>query len=381
MTNFAKIFCIDGSGNKNQRDADLKRPIYCVSTSERSISRFDLKGDSALTIFTEHCKSASMENRILIAADVVIGLPAQPETPWCSHNSFPNWLEATYERIGKRDWRDVLIANDLSQSSAQQPFVKVKKGTKDKIAHKRLCDKITNGESVYCIDSGAQQVGRASLQFWFEVLMPFRKNYPDQVAIWPFESIEEKAIVVAECYPTANQADLDLPKKIKRNAPKVVDAILSLRDQKEAITIDERTWFHAVSSEDEYDTFTTAYSFAKRNDVSALLHCPTEKELSFVRTHEGWMLGLRHPTNPASGENIEGVQERSTKKKPAKLTNGVGQRNRNEQENLGPSGHRGPKGPMVSMICRRMNQGVECGKKYETNPQDVFQKKCPKCQK
>jgi len=92
MANFEEIFCIDGSGNKKQRDANLKRPIYCVSTRKRSISRFELNGQSALSIFTEHCESASMDNRILIAADVAIGLPVKPELLWsCQHTFQVGW--------------------------------------------------------------------------------------------------------------------------------------------------------------------------------------------------------------------------------------------------------------------------------------------------
>jgi hypothetical protein len=60
----------------------------------------------------------------------------------------------------------------------------------------------------------------------------------------------------------------------------------------------------------------------------------------------------------------------------------IGGRNRHDQEDLGPSGTRGAKGPLHRLKCRRRGgDGAECGHEYETNTQDVFQKKCPACQR
>jgi hypothetical protein len=313
----------------------------------------------------------------LIAADVVLGLPGEPTFLWGNCKSFPEWLDTTKTRIGKSNWRNEVIADSLADQSSARPFVKVEAKTKKQIAFKRLCDEVAGGESVYCIDSGAKQVGRASLQFWFEVLMPLKLAFSDQVAIWPFESDEDKSIVVAECYPTASQKDLNLPAGIKRNAPKVVEAVLGLRRSNSGIQISDSTWFHAVSSEDEYDTFTTAYAFAKRGDVADLMWFPNGPEFDFVRTHEGWMLGLRETAKPEKAARKSSSSRRGTGRS-TKI--GVGQRNRNEQENLGPVSSGENKGRRISMKCRKMNGTTECGHQYETNPQDVFQKKCPVCQ-
>lgn len=375
---FKHIFCIDGSGNKDQRAADLKRPIYRVEVADREITRIGLNGDTAFAFFKAQFTTASPENRILIAADVAIGLPSKPELPWGEAKSFAQWLHETQRRIGESNWRDELIADDLSHQSFDQPFVKVKKGTKSQIGYKRLCDTITNGESVYCIDSGTKQVGRASLQFWFEVLMPLREAFPGKVGIWPFEPLDDKPIVIAECYPTASQLDLKLERNIKRNAPKVVEAILALRKSSPEIKVAESTWFHAVSSEDEFDTFTTAFAFAHRNDLSDLMWYPTGDEFSQIATREGWMLGLRNTAKP---QVIPISKERVRTARPSTPKVAVGEKNRNDQENAGPSGTMGPKGPMVAMVCRRMTGSPLCGHKYETNPQDVFQKRCPVCQK
>lgn len=200
----AVVMCVDGSGNQNVRAADLKRPIYRVDFRHPTISRIKLGEKTALEYFKEECKRASRERLLVIAADVVIGLPPDPSDVWSGIQRFPEWLNATRNRIGRQDWRIALIADNLDVRSPQKPFVKVKEGTKKDIASFRNCDKLSGGESIYCVDHSSKQVGRASLQFWFDVLLPLRDEFATELAIWPFETIENRSIVVAECYPVAS---------------------------------------------------------------------------------------------------------------------------------------------------------------------------------
>lgn len=382
MTEFRRIFCIDGSGNKNEKSADRKRPIYCVrkrstgSCPHSMIYRVDLGDKKAYSFFEKHCKKASETNRILIVADVVIGLPSESDLVWNVASDLPTWLSQTALRI-EQNWRDEIIANSIDVRDSQRPFTKVTKGNKSQIAQKRLCDKITNGESVFCIDSGAKQVGRASLQFWFEVLCPLRERFPEAIAIWPFESIDEKAIVVAECYPVASQDYLRLEKGIKRNPPKVVKEVLKLRKENTDIMISEATWFHAVSSEDEYDMFTTSLALARQTDLRDLFWFPRTDE---VKTKEGWMIGLKKDEVPPKDKREKRKALINNKSKPTQKSYDKGKVNRNDQESLGLSGNSGSKGPKVKVTCRRKKNDKECGYQYETNTQDFFQIKCPKCQ-
>jgi len=340
------------------------------------VYRIDLGGKTAYSFFKSYCSKATVSNPILIAADVAIGLPSESNLVWEEAKDFPTWLSLTDSRI-EDNWRDEIIADNLEDRNNQRPFTKVSKGTKSQIAQKRLCDKITKGESVFCIDSGAKQVGRASLQFWFEVLCPLRKDFHEKIAIWPFESMEGKAIVIAECYPVASQNNLQLPSGIKRNPPKVVKEILKLRKKSNDIQIAEATWFHAVSSEDEYDMFTTSLAIANPKDIAELFWYPKKEE---VKTKEGWMLGLKMDEEMEKPKQETKKAPDNDKSQSAAKGYAKGNVNRNSQESLGTNGNYGNKGPKVGVICRREKDGEKCNHEHETNTQDFFQVKCPKCQ-
>ena len=88
-------------------------------------------------------------------------------------DSFLTWLETTGKRLGTsgQGWRDLLIAKGVQARSPLQPFVSIQEGEdKAQVRHRRKCDVRSKGESVYCLDHSSKQVGRAALQFWFEVL-------------------------------------------------------------------------------------------------------------------------------------------------------------------------------------------------------------------
>ena len=54
-----QIFAIDGSGDKNRKAAELKRPIYRWDASENQIRRVHLKaGQSAGDFFADAIRSA-----------------------------------------------------------------------------------------------------------------------------------------------------------------------------------------------------------------------------------------------------------------------------------------------------------------------------------
>lgn len=92
---FKHIFCIDGSGNNDQRAADPKRPIYRVAVAAHEVMRIGLNGDTAFAFFRDQCTNPFHDNRILIAADVAIGFPSKQDFPWGNTKTFPNWLHET----------------------------------------------------------------------------------------------------------------------------------------------------------------------------------------------------------------------------------------------------------------------------------------------
>jgi hypothetical protein len=320
---------------------------------------------------------------VLIAADVPIGLPATPDDVFKSVGavSFLTWLDATAKRleVAGKGWRQFLIATGVQARSALQPFVSIAKGEdKGQVCHRRRCDIQSNGESVYCLDHGSKQVGRAAMQFWFEVLFPLRTCYGSRLSVWPFEPWTDCEVVVGECYPRACHDMLYETGINKRQSLDVAKALCGLaRDPARIRGVELSTWIYAASSEDEFDIFTTAVAFRElltRGDD--LLAYPDNEA---CRVREGWMIGLplvALPKPPKARKKRPGSAGAGT---PAGVL--VPGRNRHDQEDLGRSGNRGPKGPLHRMKCHRKKpDGSPCGYEYETNAQDVFQKKCPVCQ-
>jgi len=381
------VFCIDGSGNKDRKAADRKRPVYRLEVAAGVISRPLLaSGESAFQFFAGQIDNETLHKPMLIAADLPIGLPAQPSDVFKAVHAktFLKWLGATQRRLAKsrETWREGLIASGVDQRSALQPFVSIHKG--DDIAGvrtKRECDRESGAESVYCVDHGGKQVGRAALQFWFEVLLPLREQFKGRVAVWPFEPLSGADVIVAECYPAECQRIVYGATVKKRQPLEVTKALTGLlQDSTHFRNIPTETWLHAASSEDEFDMFTTGFALRKllAAGQDIFWHPPDP----VCTTVEGWILGLRPVTPPSGQETTKPKAVRSGTRAPHRTAVPIGAWNRHDQENLGPSGNRGAKGPLHRMKCRlRSPNGTECGHEYETNAQDVFQKKCPMCQR
>lgn len=389
---FASIYCIDGSGNQNAREADKKRPIYKLEVSNGEISRVLREDRSVIDYLSEQINALKKDAAILIAADLPIGLPSNPDDVYraIDADSFLDWLAKTQSRLKKTNgnWRESLIAKAERGETRTplMPFVSysnAKEIPPDKTA-RRLCDMMSKGESVYCLDHGPKQVGKAALQFWFDVLIDLQTQFTSRVAVWPFENTTGKQIVVAECYPAFCQRMVFQRMISKRDPLQVSKALIGLtKDVNRNHGISIETWIHAASSEDEFDMFTAALAFREKMAANEdLLKCPDN---SLCRTYEGWMLGLDESSLKESvTDNHENTSKQKNQRSSARHNAPavpVGDSNRNDQMNLGPSGARGPKGPLTSMKCyRKRHDGTQCGYEYETNAQDVFQKKCPICQ-
>lgn len=115
------VFCIDGSGNRNQKTANRKRPVYRLDVSGGTISRPLLdSGDSAFQFFARQIADEALPKPVLIAADLPIGLPAQPSDVYeaVGAKTFLQWLCATHDRLvaDQQDWREGLIAAGVGQA-------------------------------------------------------------------------------------------------------------------------------------------------------------------------------------------------------------------------------------------------------------------------
>jgi hypothetical protein len=293
------VFCIDGSGNRDQKAADRKRPIYRLDVGGGMISRPLLGvGETVFQFFARQIGDNAIPKPILIAADLPIGLPAQPSDVYetVRAQTFLEWLDATQERLvsDQQKWREGLIAAGVAHRSALRPFVSVGKGEEiGAVRAKRLCDCASDAESVYCVDHGGKQVGRAALQFWFEVLWHLRERFKDRVAVWPFQPCEGADIIIAECYPAECQRIVYGTTITKRQPLEVAKALTGLlQDRGRSRNIPSETWVYAASSEDEFDMFTTAVALREMlaNEEDIFWH-PLDS--AACTTMEGWILGLQ----------------------------------------------------------------------------------------
>jgi hypothetical protein len=280
--------CVDGSASVSK-----KRPVYRIDFHDgtTTIHRWRHK-HGILGMLDRQFDRLPMP--VLVAVDVPIGLPSDFNEVLGEHNGFLEWLA---HRDG--DWRN-LVACSIAEQTADRPFVVCRKGEKKRDGRfpLRVCDRLTQAESTYwCV--GGKQVGKAALQFWYDTLRPLQSHFGERLGVWPFEPIEGKDVVIAECYPAMFYERVWNRQVTKTDPCNVVDAVNAKR-QEIARPCDEKTWLHAVSSEDEFDMFTVALAIAKSN--GNLLRVLTAPELLQVRTVEGWMLGLdvRAPSGPKS---------------------------------------------------------------------------------
>lgn len=295
---FETVFCIDGSGEKKLKKAEAKRPIYRVDVKKRKIMRPLLENEeSGLSFFTRQFKYPSVPKPILIAADCPIGLPVQPRDVYGRNQTFLEWLESKAQRLPNQEaWRDRLIAKGIGDRSKSKPFVEHRKGEekKEKIYGRRKCDEESKGESVYFL-LGSKQVGKAALQFWFEVLQPLRERFQNRLAVWSLESLRNRDVVVAECYPALYVKPVYgsriSNKRNKTEREKALSRLLD--DNKTRCEVTNKTWDDAASSDHSFDMFTTAYYILQEMEKGRENILSYPKKNLECETVEGWMLGLR----------------------------------------------------------------------------------------
>lgn len=298
---YENVFCIDGSGDKDQNKAKGKRPIYRLDVKKRKIARSVLKNrESSLDFFTRQVEDDTVTKPILIVADCPIGLPAQPRDVYQSlkAKTFLEWLELTKQRLDseQQEWREGLISEGFRR--CLKPFVekpRIDAGkTKYQVYTKRLCDEKSKGESVYFL-LGSKQVGKAALQFWFEVLQPLQERFQNRLAVWPFDSHQNGDVVVAECYPALYDKPVYGSKiSNKRNKNEREKALRSLLDDKKTrCEVTNKTWDDAASSEHSFDMFTTAYYILQEMEKGCTHILWYPKKNPECKTMEGWMLGLK----------------------------------------------------------------------------------------
>lgn len=277
MNRFEQIYAVDGSGAA--KGAERKRPVYRLTPADGTISWSE--ATSGLLSFVREKVLGSDGGPALLAVDVPIGLPEGFAEVYAGHASFVDWLLAAQRA------RADLIADGVASQCATKPFVQVRKNDKknDGRFPLRRCDAISGAESVYwCV--GGKQVGKAAMQFWLDVLVPLLVEHPKDVAVWPFEDVAGKKLVVAECYPGLIGKRVWGRKVVKSSPSDVAEAVASSDNARDGT--DERTRLHAASSEDDFDAFSVCLAIRKAlRDGLNVLAAP-----DCARPHEGWILLL-----------------------------------------------------------------------------------------
>ena len=277
VTAFSNVYCIDGSGAKSSR-AERKRPIYRLVPETGAIERCQLQTTPSV-FFADVLTEATPTERSLIAVDVPLGLPADFPDVY-GNKGFVEWLLG----LPGEDWRGLVVEGIVDQAPGR-PFVEKPRAGDKRLGRfpLRRCDRLTHAESVYwCM--GPKQVGKAALQFWFEVLRPLVRQ--GGIAVWPFQPIDDARVVVAECYPGYLVDRVWGRSVVKTNAPDVVQALAETGEARRGT--DERTRLHAASSEDEFDMLTVALALRAAVEAEAdVLSAPVH-----ARPIEGWILLL-----------------------------------------------------------------------------------------
>jgi hypothetical protein len=239
----------------------------------------------------------------LLGFDFPIGLPQR----YCELAGITSFLEHLPE-LGRGEWRDFYTpAVAPEEISLRRPFYPARPGGARQ-AHlidglgvasiddlRRVCDRrhgTRRAAQVIFWTLGANQVGRAAIAGWREMLIPAL----GQIAIWPFAGrfehlLVDADLVVCETYPAEFYGHLGLPanktQEVRRAAaPAVLSAIGRLDVEFDADL--EREIERGFLNDDAYDAFVGLLGM-----VNILLGNRTEAPQldSTILALEGWILG------------------------------------------------------------------------------------------
>ena len=156
---------------------------------------------------------------ILLGVDFPIGLPAA----YAARAGLDDFT-AVLPRLGRGRWRDFFrVAGRPDEVSLARPFFPARPGRKGEFSRRQLveglglagyaellraCDRASPGRPAAAAlfwTLGAQQVGKAAIAGWRDLLIPARAAGRD-LAIWPFDGslpglFAPGRVVVAETYP------------------------------------------------------------------------------------------------------------------------------------------------------------------------------------
>lgn len=176
------------------------------------------------------------EGRVALGLDLPIGLPGA-YAQRCGVHDFRELLP----RLGRGEWESFFdVAERAEEVSLQRPFYPGKGaagvrqsqlvealGLSSPAELLRECDRATTHRNAACSlfwTVGAQQVGKAAIRGWREVVLPLLDRLGERVGLWPFDGewnalLQARSLVIAETYPAEFYARLGFPRRgwSKRN--------------------------------------------------------------------------------------------------------------------------------------------------------------------
>jgi hypothetical protein len=290
----------------------------------RSVARLQADGTYAvadpqpagpLDTFFATLRAGDPDGRIAAGFDFPIGVPRLYANK-AGVSRFPYVLP----RFGESGWEHFYeVAEKDSQISSQRPFYPRKPGgTKQRHLIQALgldsyadllrrCDQRTADRRQACAmfwTLGPNQVGRAALAGWRELLVPAIRR--QEVVLWPFDGdlveLQEAGgrILVVETYPAEFYGHLGMERNFKKSAradrQRQAKPILSWCEANRASlspglrrAVEDGFGEHKTA-DDVFDTVTGLLGMIEVFSNPSAFPVPEDPE---VRAIEGWILGMR----------------------------------------------------------------------------------------
>lgn len=273
--------------------------------------------DDASTLIHRLRLETNDDATILVGFDFPIGLPVE----YAKKAGVQEFL-ALLPELGRGEWSDFYrVAERLDQISLQRPFYPfngLPKGSK-KQQHlldglnvasmndlRRRCDKPHPGRPQAAAPIfwtlGANQVGKAAISGWRDLLAPALRSPDLDVAVWPFEGklndlLQQRRTVIAETYPAEFYRHLGLNVRSKRDqVDRQANASTLLRWANENNIVPTREMRSTIEDgfgplSDGDDRFDAAVGLFGMLNIILGHRASGEPEDRATHKVEGWMLG------------------------------------------------------------------------------------------
>ncbi|MFZ2097457.1 MAG: hypothetical protein WAV05_12540 [Anaerolineales bacterium] len=260
---------------------------------------------------------------ILSGFDFPIGIPSA----YAAKVGIPNFLSAL-PLFGQREWANFYIPADTPDDIAlHRPFYPARPGFSKRLhlaqglgipfEHLyRLCENAPQNRRSACPlfwTMGAQQVGKAAISGWKDLLSPALEDLNISLKIWPFSGNLQQIckpgnIVVVETYPAEFYGHLGLSfsspvRRSKRRqsdrkafSPQLiawaVEHNLDIADS--IIDLVSQGFEAGPVGEDQFDAFVGLYGMMNAILESHAIGEPLPPQITKI---EGWIFGQQQPTN------------------------------------------------------------------------------------